>query len=127
MQSILHSILGPAGPEMADLNGKVALVTGGALGIGYEVSRFFARMGCHVIMVNRKEDQGQEAIEKIKAECEKEGTKAKIEWVGCDLGSLKQVKEVMTGIRERIDRLDLVRTLGLAHELTSHSSSFLAG
>lgn len=32
MQSILHGIIGPAGPEVTDLNGKVALVTGGALG-----------------------------------------------------------------------------------------------
>jgi hypothetical protein len=28
MQSILHPIIGPAGPEVADLTGKVAVVTG---------------------------------------------------------------------------------------------------
>ncbi len=142
MQSILHSIVGPAGPEIADLNGKVALVTGGALGkssaecqsqfptpnllgpflgIGYEISRFFARMGCHVIMANRKEDQGQEAIDKIKAECSKEGKEAKIEWIQLDLGSLKMVKEVVTKLRERLDRLDLVcsamsRSMGCADD-----------
>jgi hypothetical protein len=33
MQSILHSIIGPSGPETADLTGKVAIVTGGPLGI----------------------------------------------------------------------------------------------
>jgi hypothetical protein len=33
MQSILHSIIGPSGPETADLTGKVALVTGGPKGI----------------------------------------------------------------------------------------------
>ncbi len=130
MQSILHSIIGPAGPEIADLNGKVALVTGGALGespsihplgtftsdrrhigIGYEISRFLARMGCHVIMANRKQDQGEEAISKIKAECSKEGKEAKIEWTQLDLGSLKLAKEVVTKLRERLDRLDLVSPL----------------
>ena len=40
MQSILHSIIGPAGPEITDLHGKVALVTGGALGIVDQHSRF---------------------------------------------------------------------------------------
>ncbi len=28
MQSVLHSVIGPAGPEHADLTGKVAVVTG---------------------------------------------------------------------------------------------------
>jgi hypothetical protein len=28
--------------------------------------------------------------------------------VGCDLGSLKEVKQVMTDLREKLDRLDLV-------------------
>jgi len=33
MQQIFHSIVGPAGPETADLNGRVAIVTGGAWGM----------------------------------------------------------------------------------------------
>lgn len=57
-------------------------------------------------MVNRKEEQGQDAIKKIKEEV---GENAKIEWVPCDLGHLKEVKDVFTGIREREERLDLVR------------------
>lgn len=61
--------------------------------------------GARVIMVNRKEEQGQEAIKKIKEEA---GENAQIEWIGCDMGNLKQVKEVFTGIREREKRLDLV-------------------
>lgn len=56
-------------------------------------------------MINRKEEQGKEAIEKIKGEV---GDHAKIEWLPCDLGSLKEVKEVFTGLREREERLDLV-------------------
>ncbi len=84
---MLHSIIGPSGPETTDLNGKIAVCTGGSTGIGFECSRWFARMGAHVA---------------------KEGSKGKAEWVQCDLGSLKQVKEVFTGIRERLDRLDIV-------------------
>ncbi len=57
-------------------------------------------------MVNRKEEQGEEAIKKIKEEA---GEKAQIDWMGCDLGNLKQVKEVFTRIRDREQRLDLVR------------------
>jgi len=56
-------------------------------------------------MTNRKEEQGQEAIKKIKAEA---GENAKIEWLPCDMGNLKEIQEVFTGIREREGRLDLV-------------------
>ena len=58
-------------------------------------------------MINRKEEQGNDAVQKFKQEA---GEHAKIEWLPCDLGSLKEVKEVFDGIREREDRLDLVKT-----------------
>lgn len=58
-------------------------------------------------MVNRKEEQGDDAIKKIKEEA---GQDARIEWIGCDIGNLKQIREVFSDIREREDRLDLVRT-----------------
>jgi len=104
MQSILHPIIGPK-KEIHDLSGRVALVTGGALGIGYEISRAFVLNGARVIMVNRKEEQGAEAIEKIKKEA---GENAQIEWLPCDMGNLKEIKEVFSGIREREPRLDLL-------------------
>lgn len=56
-------------------------------------------------MVNRREDQGQEAIDQIKREA---GEDAPIEWLSCDLGSLKQIKETFTAFREREQFLDLV-------------------
>jgi enoyl-[acyl-carrier-protein] reductase (NADH) len=71
-------------------------------------------------MVNRKEDQGQEAIEKIKKEL---GDDAKIEWTPCDLGSLKNVKEVFTRIQEQEERLDLViypHTAYSAEQIAKH-------
>lgn len=108
MQSVLHSVIGPAGPEVADLTGKTALITGGAEGIGEEVAIFLAKYGVRVILTNRKKEQGDEAIARITEECKKEGKEAKVEWVGCDLGTLSEVKEVFTGLRDKLDRLDLV-------------------
>jgi len=72
----------------------------------YEVSRAFVLNGARVIMLNRKEEQGSEAISKIKEEA---GQDAQIEWLRCDFGNLNEVKEVFSGIREREKRLDLVR------------------
>ncbi|KAH3542860.1 hypothetical protein KXW19_008040 [Aspergillus fumigatus] len=103
MQSVLQPVIGPR-KEIHDLTGRVALVTGGALGIGYEISRAFVLNGARVIMVNRKEEQGQSAIDKIKEEA---GADAKIEWIPCDMGDLNEIKEVFSGMRERESRLDL--------------------
>jgi NAD(P)-dependent dehydrogenase (short-subunit alcohol dehydrogenase family) len=112
MQSILQKTTG-IGPQIVkpeNLEGRVAIVTGGALGIGYEVSRALAHAGCKVIMVNRKEEQGTAAIDAVK----KETPDAKLEWKECDLGNLAQVREVFGNLRESLDRLDyLVLSAGI--------------
>lgn len=112
MQSVLQKAtgFGPTPVQPTDLQGRVAIVTGGALGIGFEVSRALAHGGAKVIMINRKEEQGQEAIKTIKEET----PGADVDWKECDLGSLKQVKDVFTSLRESLDRLDfLVLSAGI--------------
>ncbi|CAM9217326.1 unnamed protein product, partial [Lampetra planeri] len=37
-------------PEMPRQDGKVAIVTGGGRGIGFEVVRYMAKLGAHVII-----------------------------------------------------------------------------
>jgi len=112
MQSILQKTTG-IGPQVVkpeNLEGRVAIVTGGALGIGFEVSRALAHAGCKVIMVNRKEEQGTSAIETVK----NERHDADIDWKECDLGNLSQVREVFGGLRDSLDRLDyLVLSAGI--------------
>jgi hypothetical protein len=56
-------------------------------------------------MINRKEDQGKHAIEQIRQET----LGADVDWVGCDLGNLKEVKTIFSDLREKLDRVDLVR------------------
>ncbi|CAG7949053.1 unnamed protein product [Penicillium nalgiovense] len=104
MQSAVKPVIGPR-KEVTDLTGRVAIVLGGALGIGYEISRAFVLNGARVIMVNRKEEQGDEAIKKIKKEA---GDNANIEWIPCDMEDLKQTKETFTKIRSEEKRLDLL-------------------
>jgi NAD(P)-dependent dehydrogenase (short-subunit alcohol dehydrogenase family) len=55
-------------------------------------------------MVNRKEEQGSSAIESIK----KEKADADVDWKHCDMGSLKEVKEVFSDLRNSLDRLDFL-------------------
>ncbi|XP_058885006.1 dehydrogenase/reductase SDR family member on chromosome X isoform X3 [Acipenser ruthenus] len=68
-------------------NGRVAIVTGGAKGIGYETARHLARLGMHIIIAGNSENEGQEAVKRIK----EENLHQKVEFIHLDLTSLKSV------------------------------------
>lgn len=44
--------------ELCNLSGKTAIVTGGALGIGYGISYRLAEAGANVVIANRTEEEG---------------------------------------------------------------------
>ena len=51
-------------PEGIDLNGKVAIVTGGNNGIGYETTKAFSFMGAHTIIACRSEERAREVSDR---------------------------------------------------------------
>ncbi|KNB06245.1 hypothetical protein FOXG_07020 [Fusarium oxysporum f. sp. lycopersici 4287] len=51
--------------DMPDLNGKVAVVTGGSSGIGLETVRFLARKGAKVYLTTRSEARARQARDKL--------------------------------------------------------------
>ena len=53
---------------MENLSGKTALITGASSGIGYELTKCFARDGHSVIMVANHEDKLQQAAQQISTE-----------------------------------------------------------
>ncbi|KAK4050684.1 hypothetical protein OIV83_003410 [Microbotryomycetes sp. JL201] len=111
LQDKLSSVLEPLGiapkPQTPpDMTGKVTLITGGPLGIGYEIARAFLKAGAKVILVNRKQDQGDLAIKQLKEELGNEN--APITWIGCDLGNLQETKEVFDKVAKDESRLDVL-------------------
>lgn len=93
------------------LNGKVAIVTGGTRGIGFEVVRTFLNNGASVALLGSKEESVTRAINKLKEENENYPV------IGFypDLASEKEVKEVFSKVANEFGHIDiLVNNAGLS-------------
>lgn len=98
--------------KLLDLSGKTAIVTGGALGIGYGISYRLAEAGANVVIANRNEKDGKAAAEKLK----KLGFKAK--FVQTDVSHEGQVKNLMAETVKAYGGLDiLVNNAGIYPEI----------
>lgn len=84
------------------LQGRVALVTGGATGIGNEIAHTLGRHGARVCLCSRK----AENLEKAAARLEAEGIECL--WVVCDIREPDRVQHVLDEVLARWGRLDIL-------------------
>ncbi|WP_430908443.1 SDR family NAD(P)-dependent oxidoreductase [Maribacter sp. 2-571] len=73
---------------MFDLSGKVAVVTGGAKGIGESISKVFARQGAFVHILDIDAEKGNLAVKEIEAQS------GAAKFHQCDIGSHEDVGAV---------------------------------
>lgn len=85
-------------------NGEVAVVTGGARGIGKLIVRGLADRGYHVILTARNKKAGEKVIEEL----EQEGSKGKVEVMELDLLSMKSVKDFAKDIKSKHPKINLL-------------------
>ena len=84
------------------LQGKTALVTGAASGIGRAVAETFAREGARVFVVDRDRERGNVVAQEITAR----GGQA--EFAPTDVSSAAEVRALMDRVRERAGALDVL-------------------
>lgn len=94
---------------MFDLNGKVALVTGGASGIGLAISKTFAKQGAHVHIL----ELNIELAQSVAAEIVGEGGRAEAHAV--DISKQADVIGVIDSIAAKQNINILVNNAGIAH------------
>ncbi len=88
--------------QVFDLSGKVALVTGGALGIGEGIARRLAEAGAAVMISDINLEAVQEAVKKIR---EAGGT---AEAVRSDVSRLEDVQKATDATVEKFGKLDIL-------------------
>lgn len=85
----------------ADLNGKVAFVTGGASGIGLATCMMLARNGAMVAVADVQDEAGAEAVAAI----DRDGGRAV--HVHCDVADAGQVEAAVASTVAKFGRLDI--------------------
>jgi NAD(P)-dependent dehydrogenase (short-subunit alcohol dehydrogenase family) len=93
-----------------NLNGKVAVVTGGGSGIGRSICTLFGRQGAHVVVLDR---DGRAAEDTAVAITSAGGT---ADTATCDVSDAAQVTATFDAISSRAGRVDiLINNAGVAH------------
>ncbi|KAF9900499.1 Retinol dehydrogenase 13, partial [Linnemannia zychae] len=83
---------------------KVAVLTGGASGLGFVAATAFAEAGYHLIIGDRAREQGAKAVEAIKAQARN----PHVEFIYLDLASLNDVRRFVEEVIKRTDVIDLL-------------------
>ena len=96
--------------SLFSLKNKIAIVTGGASGIGKAISLKFASQGAHVFILELNIKNTNELILEV------ENTIGKISFHQCNVSNSKEVENVINTIISKEKRIDiLVNNAGIAH------------
>jgi len=98
---------------LTSLGGRVAVITGGARGIGFETTKAFLENGAKVVIVDIDLENGYATSKNLD-----------VEFIHGDVTDSKFVAKVATGVKERYGRIDVAfNNAGIAHSVSGESSS----
>ena len=88
--------------KLFDLSGRVAIVTGGSIGLGRQMAEGLAEMGANLVLCARKKERCEQAAEELK----KLGVQTLA--LGCDVKDPDQVRGVVEETSSRFGRIDIL-------------------
>ena len=83
-------------------SGRVAIVTGGSVGLGRQMAEGLAEMGANLVLCARKKERCEQAAEELK----QLGVKTLA--LGCDVKNPDQIRDVVDGTISRFGRIDIL-------------------
>jgi NAD(P)-dependent dehydrogenase (short-subunit alcohol dehydrogenase family) len=85
-------------------SGKNCLITGANSGLGFAVSRIFARRGAHTILLCRDKARGEDAVKMILQEI----PNASVDLMICDLSSMDSTQRFIMDFKAKYSKLDIL-------------------
>jgi 2-dehydro-3-deoxy-D-gluconate 5-dehydrogenase len=92
----------PTLAELINLNGKKALVTGGAMGIGYAIADRLSEAGAAVALLDFNEEKGR------KSRLTLEGMGRRVYFVHCDLSREEEISRAFSNAVSQMAGLDIL-------------------
>lgn len=88
--------------QLFDLSGRVAVVTGGSIGLGRQMAEGLAEAGANIVLCARKKERCEQAAEELK----RLGVETLA--LGCDVKNPEQVRDVVEQTHSRFGRVDIL-------------------
>jgi NAD(P)-dependent dehydrogenase (short-subunit alcohol dehydrogenase family) len=88
--------------QLLDLTGRVALITGGSMGLGRQIAEGLAEMGAHLVLCARKKERCETAAEELKA------LGVATLALACDVTNPASIHNVVEAAIARFGRIDIL-------------------